>query len=189
MKKLMIAAAIVCAAALAQAASIGWTNAGLGNFAGDAYKIFVIGQGGDADHKVSDIAAITAMLDAGTDVSAYEFGSGTISGTGTANVLASNSGKTLDAGTYTSFLVVFNSDDPVAGQDKYCVVSGIANQTITFSATKASASFGTGNSGAAIVNDPDNWKSYGPSADTPEPTSGLLLLLGVAGLALKRKRA
>ena len=28
-----------------------------------------------------------------------------------------------------------------------------------------------------------------PTVDTPEPTSGLLLLLGMAGLALKRKRA
>ena len=32
------------------------------------------------------------------------------------------------------------------------------------------------------------WKTYG-SSPVPEPTSGLLLLLGVAGLALKRKRA
>ena len=33
------------------------------------------------------------------------------------------------------------------------------------------------------------WKSYTGAAPIPEPTSGLLLLLGMAGLALKRKRA
>ena len=33
-----------------------------------------------------------------------------------------------------------------------------------------------------------NWTAIGGSS-VPEPTSGLLLLLGMAGLALKRKRA
>jgi len=36
---------------------------------------------------------------------------------------------------------------------------------------------------------PGNAVSYGGWKTVPEPTSGLLLLLGVAGLALKRKRA
>ena len=35
-----------------------------------------------------------------------------------------------------------------------------------------------------------DWKTAGPAAEpVPEPTSGLLVLLGMAGLALKRKRA
>ena len=34
-----------------------------------------------------------------------------------------------------------------------------------------------------------DWKTAAAAAPVPEPTSGLLLLLGVAGLALKRKRA
>ena len=33
------------------------------------------------------------------------------------------------------------------------------------------------------------WMPYTAPTPVPEPTSGLLLLLGVAGLALKRKRA
>ena len=36
--------------------------------------------------------------------------------------------------------------------------------------------------------DPAN-QGYSPSGNVPEPTSGLLLLLGVAGLALRRKQA
>ena len=44
------------------------------------------------------------------------------------------------------------------------------------------ATIGFGNMQSATQN-PSNW------ANVPEPTSGLLLLLGMAGLALKRKRA
>ncbi len=44
-------------------------------------------------------------------------------------------------------------------------------------------SFGNDNSKSL-----SNWSEYSPSP-IPEPTSGLLMLLGMAGLALKRKRA
>ena len=65
--------------------------------------------------------------------------------------------------------------------------------------------FGTGKGLTAFVYDPDQngetlitisnigygnvdgVKRFGVGAATPEPTSGLLLLLGVAGLVLKRK--
>ena len=39
------------------------------------------------------------------------------------------------------------------------------------------------------LGDVSGWSTMSGGADTPEPTSGLLLLLGVAGLALKRRRA
>lgn len=56
-----------------------------------------------------------------------------------------------------------------------------ATKSVTALAT-GSANIGFGNQKSATQN-ASNW------AVTPEPTSGLLLLLGVAGLALKRKRA
>lgn len=39
-----------------------------------------------------------------------------------------------------------------------------------------------------LTQDINNWSSVAAQS-VPEPTSGLLLLLGMAGLALKRKRA
>ena len=180
MKKLMIFAACAMVAAVTQAASVGWAAAGLTGYANDSYQFFVIGQ-----NSVTDIATITALLDAGTSVDSYAFGSGTVTSAGLINQTAAASGKTLDAGTYTSFLVLFDSATPTAGEANYIVLSGTSNQTKTIASTTASVSFSAGNV-SSLVNNASNWKSYGA---VPEPTSGLLMLLGIAGLALKRKRA
>ena len=180
MKKLLILAASAILAVTTQAAAVGWSLGG-GNTAykGDSYLFFVLGQNG-----ADSIATVTALLDAGTSVDSYAFGSGVIADNGNVNVSAANSGKTLDAGSYTSFMVVFDSAVPQPG-DKYVVVSGATTQTKTIAATTASVAFAAGNA-SSILNNASNWKSYGA---VPEPTSGLLMLLGMAGLALRRKRA
>ena len=180
MKKIIMVAAIVCAAAFANAAAIGWTCAGLTGYSGNAYKFLVIGQNG-----VESTTQIAALLDAGSNIDSYAFGSGSVSATGTANTLSGSSGKTLDPGTYTGFYVIFDKAAPVAGEANYALISGATGLTQTFTATKAAATFAAANQ-SGFVGDASNWKSFG---SVPEPTSGLLLLLGMAGLALKRKVA
>ena len=181
MKKVILSVVIVCAAVFAQAATVGWSLAGAANFAGDAYMFFIDGQNG------ASIAAVTAALDAGNDVSTMAFGSGVVAANGTASVTAGASGKTLDAGTYTGFYVVFDADSPVAGSANYAVVSGAATLTKTIAGTTASVSFASGNA-SSTLNDTANWKSFGEGGGVPEPTSGLLLLVGGALLALRRKQ-
>ena len=184
MKKLIMAAAIVCAAAFAQAATVGWTFAGMTGNAGDAYSLFVIGQNG-----VTDVAQITSLLAAGTDVSSYAFGSGNVAANGSAMKAATAAGApSLAAGSYTSFFVLFDEATPTAGSTKFAVIDGLAKESITIGASAATASFAAG-SIAAQVN-AANWQSFGSAGPiAPEPTSGLLILLGMAGLALKRKVA
>ncbi len=170
-------------AAVTQAATVGWSLAGANSYANDKYQFFVIGQNG-----VTDIATVTALLDAGSSVDSYAFGSGTVNSSGAASVAASASGKTLDAGTYTAFYVVFDSASPASGSANYAVVSGAANLTKTIGATTANVTFAAG-SAATILNNADNWKSYGAGGGgVPEPTSGLLLLVGAGMLALRRKQ-
>ncbi len=183
MKKVMLAVAIVCAAVCAQAASVGWTlTAGTG-LAGNKYMFFVDGQNG------ATLAAVTAALDAGTDVSAMSFGSGVVADNGVALVAAASSGKTLTNGaSYTGFYVVFDSATPAAGAANYAVVAGASGLTKAISATAASVTFVGGNQSTALA-DASNWKSFGGGGgDVPEPTSGLLLLIGGAMLALRRKQ-
>ena len=181
MKKLIMAVAIVCAAAIAQAAAVGWSVAtGSTTYANDKYMLFVVGQNG-----ATSIDTVTALLDAGSDVSSYAFASGNIGANGTGSQSATTSGLSLDAGTYTAFVVLFDSASPTVGESNYAVISGATGLTKTIAATTAQTSFATGAQGAFLSN-ASNWNSYG---SVPEPTSGLLILLGMAGLALKRKVA
>ena len=184
MKKLMTLAVCALLAAATHAASVGWTLAtGSTTYAGDAYQFFVIGQNGTAS-----IATITALLDAGTKVDSYAFGSGVLSSAGMGQVAGNASGKTLDAGSYTSFFVLFDSADPTAGSSNYIVVSGASTLSKEVTATAAAVTFASGNVASTLSN-ASNWKSFGTSSSVPEPTSGLLMLLGMAGLALRRKHA
>ena len=184
MKKLMTFVACILLAAVSHAAAVAWSLGGNNTtYAGDAYAFFVIGQNG-----TTAISTITSILNAGGDYSTYAFGSGTIAANGNVSMTAANSGKTLDAGDYTAFFVVFDTATVTSGTTKYVVVDGASTLTKSVTANAATVAFAAGNA-SSILNAASNWSSYGTSSAVPEPTSGLLMLLGMAGLALKRKRA
>ena len=192
MKKLMLALAIVCATAFVNAAAVGWSLAGASNFASDQYYFFIVGEKG------ASISAVQTALDAGTDVSSMAIGSGVVGSTGSATVTAASSGKSITTtGSLTGFFVLFDSATPASGTSKYALVSGAGTLTKTVAPTTADVLFASGNQ-ATFLNNSDNWKSFGPSTPpgpgpepepgTPEPTSGLLLLVGGAVLGLRRKQ-
>ena len=177
MKKIMILAAAIAMAAMANAAAVGWTIMGATNYKNSDYSVYVVGQNG-----VTSVDQITALVAAGTDTSAYAFYDGTVSASGVASVAANASGKSITysgSGTdsYQAFAVLWNADATSAS------VTSVA--TITMDNDSTGKTFGFGNQATNLANN----KFDVSTSDVPEPTSGLLLLLGVAGLALKRKRA
>ena len=177
MRKMMLVAVAVLTAAVTQATSVGWSLAGAGNFANDAYQFFIIGQNG-----ATSIKAITDLLDAGSDTSAKAFGSGKVASNGAATVLAKDSGVSLNAaGTYEGFFVIFDTTSPSTAT-KYALVSGVNTLKKTIAAETANVTFAAG-SAADFLNNASNWKA------TPEPASVALLLLGAAAFGLRRKRA
>ena len=180
MKKLIMAVAIVCAAVAANAATYNWDA--IGAFYGGeesatgeelaGTKIYAF------DGNVYNMATVMAALGAGdTTVLGNALGSGAVdeyagyefSGTGISDDAA-------DPAYINAFFVAVTADD------QYATSIAIDPIKVTDAVIAAGASIGNEWVVATLPGGAD-WQSV------PEPTSGLLLLVGMAGLALRRRRA
>lgn len=178
MKKLLMAAAIVCAAVISQAATVNWGISGVKNSAGTAptagwaVMAFYTEVGAGSDAIVSAIKAKTAgSLAFDTQSLKVSFGAGKY---GPADVAVT--GITDTSKNYDFYFVVFNNADATKATE-YAMMSD-PNKEYSSMAAKFTTS--------ATFTASTPWVS---TSAIPEPTSGLLMLLGVAGLALRRRRA
>ena len=196
MKKLMIAIATIAMAVGVQAATITWgsgvfktpadANGGWGtaNVASGSVKGYL--------WSVTE-AAYTAMYsaDVGTMMSNVlgEYATvtdGKITGVKDDSIapLANTTAITLrDTVTYnagdTAYAVLLYTYTDASGNDFYIANVGEWEFGSSASKTMPNMAINLGGTGTAL----GGWQSV------PEPTSGLLMLLGMAGLALRRKRA
>ena len=195
MKKLMIAAAIVCAAAMSQAAQYNWSttdvadgyNDGMNCAAGMAYLFY----SGSTDYT---IAAIQAAVAGGTFVkdgyANLALASSTVDKAGAFGGLTAEG---LAGATGDSFYAVIVADhtwEYETGTDLGKVDPVQAYMTDAYKPAtvedKGQTFLFFGDSGSLYSATSGNvWTAQ----TVPEPTSGLLLLLGVAGMALRRRRA
>ena len=189
MKKLMIVAAVALAAIGLNAATVNWGaskgylyDGASGNkvTSGSAYLMFVT-----ADYTQSDLVAAFKAADGKADatIAAMSASGAMAAGTGTIGSNAriegsSTYGLTADASAY---FVVF------ADNKMYVSITGDAvYDPVTQEADLSFASISS--SSKLDLQASAGYSSAGWYA-VPEPTSGLLMLLGMAGLALRRKRA
>ena len=194
MKKLMIAAASVCAAVFAQAASVSWkietaydpTNPGdemgdNGSFYGYLFVNSMTDSSGSstAFTKAAALEAIAAgdlsFLASAADTDEVFYG---LSRDGVGNFADGGASDNV----VEAYAIILDTDDPSSATKVF--VTDLASTSINSMGASDPIDFGT----ITATGDYNNWTTVGGSP-VPEPTSGLLMLLGVAGLALRRRRA
>lgn len=193
MKKLMIACAAVAMAAVAHAASINWTISNVYSPSDSTAKVaansmsawlFVTANSTDVTTiKTTTLAAVQAVLDSG-DLTGLSSLAATHGVNSAAGMITGASGlpTNFSSGSLTAFAVVIDSTD-LASAEHYFLVSDGATKSASFTSATGVKMLAWGDQ-TSYTQGAGKW-----TAAAPEPTSGLLLLLGMAGLALKRKVA
>lgn len=188
MKKLILTAAIVCAAVITQAATANWKVSAANIFDGTGSTTKYAGNAYFFDADAISQSALFALFDVdnGLDLSSLTgyLASGTVAnGVINANTAANQFGAfEQGSGAHNFFFVLVDGDKMFLSDSKMAAASGTDDlQQITFGAQTAGSKLTTvGYTGVG---------QWAQSQAVPEPTSAMLVLLGMAGLALKRKRA
>jgi hypothetical protein len=186
MKKLILLASTIAMACSLQAASFTW------GFSSDS----IIAPGGKADvdfleggtaflylgtvsagESAFDFGTAQLLASAGQDIDYYNFGALDSKNPASSDLLTSTA-----AGQAYTLILVSKEISSLAGYEgDYILVNGTSGEDTDPM---------SGNKWATMVDTTayqgNQWSNM---AAVPEPTSGLLLLLGVAGLALRRKQA
>lgn len=167
MKKIMVAAVAIAISAFARAATVDWGYTGSSTEVG--YTVYLY------------TAAVASEYNSFDALIADSFASATVEskkvGPKTTYKIADNSVADNDLGTTLYYVLVSNSEAT----------------TYSYGSSNISAfTYDPGNqetSPGSLALTSANFSSSGTITSVPEPTSGLLILLGMAGLALRRRRA
>ena len=179
MKKLMIAMAVALLGFASHAAIANWVikSDWVSSDGENPLEVAVYA----FDALANPLAVVTAALESGDmSVLGNAVSSGVVNDEGSFQ-FSGNGGITDNGDTppVVSVYTIFLDTDSASTATGY-FASDVRSAELTDAVMADKASFAW---------DEINVTSFTPMSDVPEPTSGLLLLLGVAGLALRRKQA
>ena len=180
MKKLILAMVVAISAIAVNAASIKWNSGTVYNYAGTKAN--------------AGTAAVTAYLYSITEAEYTSLSSKTaaeiyqVAGSSVGTLVTSQKTSALGAANITQNVTGGTSESPVTYYGVVLYVDSISDSSVPYvKAALQSVTF-QDDGVSTLGNLATNAGSWTSSA-VPEPTSGLLMLLGMAGLALRRKRA
>ena len=186
MNKLMVLVSAVALAFAGQAASVDWKmNIANQGEAWSAANAYVMAFNGSDYNAVIKLLTVTGSDNMATDLNTYAL-SLTAGGTSAsvsnsrkaASAIGTSAGVTSDDSIYSMFWVVFTEGNMDA---KSAISWTAATDVSKFTYEAGSSTPGTFGF--------TSFANSGTIASVPEPTSGLLMLVGLAGLALRRRRA
>lgn len=179
MKKLIGMFAIAAIAVSASATTVNW---GLSSGetldaakidGGTAYLMYSIGTVDFSKFATMDKFDASSLAAVGLDttISTFDYSSTTVSGMAsvTPTGTKTSAGNNIGGGVKKMYIIFIDDGGMDIAYTANAINVNVQNSTMAFPGTLPASNF-----------------TY---ATVPEPTSGLLLLLGMAGLALKRKRA
>ena len=178
MKKIIMKVAIAAMGVAVNAATVNWNvnaiQSSPDNSVGAGWIVQVYSSSVAYDYASAKAGTLTTYAQAATVAAGTTFrGAGSVAD-GLAN------------GTSGTFYAVIYDASSIASAQNY-IVSDTVTVTATAAGNPVTLNFGA-MSATTTANKFLN-SSWTSTTAVPEPTSGLLLLLGMAGLALKRKRA
>ena len=188
MKKLMVAAVAVAMAVVANAASVKWScpdGIGDGTDTGftTATTVYLVNIATLTQAAIYDAVTAGATLDEAIGTS---YMAKTALNEGGFDTVAITTAAALDGTKATAYMVLFDSNLNALyfSEELEKTLLGVGDTKFRYDAISSLDPVAADMSGFSTAD--GGWVS---TAAVPEPTSGLLLLLGMAGLALKRKQA
>ena len=181
MKRLILAMCVAMSAIAVNAASIKWNSGTVYNYAGTKAN--------------AGTAAVTAYLYSLTEAEYTSLASKSaaeiyeVAGSSVGTLVSSQKTSALGAANITQSVTGGTSESPVTYYGVVLYVDTLSDTSTTYVKSALQSVTFQDDGVSTLGNLAVNAGSWTSTAAVPEPTSGLLLVLGMAGLALKRKRA
>ena len=197
MKKLMMAVAVVVSATALNAATVNWQWDVMGAASTvfeanptlvNNTKVYLFANYADDTAQFAAMDAVLADLRAGNEISGYtDHTTLDVNGLSTAKIYSND----FDGDNFMFTVVLAEGKDGSkwAAMNDIWGAPGLENGATPMSTDMHNWAADVDVYGLDTTPSAEGWGGWYQVSAVPEPTSGLLLLLGVAGLALRRRRA